>query len=286
MVDKQKNTADGSADLPEWAQMAFRALEGDDAASWSADLQRIHESVCRRWRELGADKWRSSTPWQAPESYCSTLSPADYLRRLILESALEAGHAEACYEAKKRALERLDEVNREIPRLAAQLVAALETRQRLTDEEGVTDRPDNGDPCDPLRLWDAFEQVLEGGFSCWRASNWAVVNDFLHEVRAPRSRGPGWVPLLEALAGRKPSKAVYQDPAERMAVKTKSTPASRTTNRMRGIFTEWERNEELPDGLLSGCLSHAQLTTLIAAVVPDVGDLDADSVRRVRTRRS
>jgi len=287
--------------LPPWAEWALEnrkpqrlpfqegfpeSLKERELAAFAKRMA-VWEGHCKRftdvWGELKPDKWRvDSLGYTAATEGPILFGRADYLRIIVVECV----YLEACETARggtpKReadALQRLVEIEEEIAKGAAALVALFHKREVLGDAHGhAMDEPAERTPFD---LWTAIELLVV------QAPNhhWGTRAKPLIAQLTELSRKPDWTHLLGIVAAAKPVR--YQltgEPAVAVgSIGRNSQDATRRAVRLMGRLAEFTVEFSMPPDALLHALPANDFRELVGiAIFPY--EVDEDALTRAKTR--
>lgn len=277
-------------ELPEWARRALvPANPESEHGQWLAEME---NPLRKRWRDMQADKWKVP-----PEHFCyleshwdELLTPADLVRKRILETALDVAWDKHCGKDPRgaaQAAKKVWELNEKIKDAATALADLFRERAALVHANALDDQND-WQSLEPFDLWDALQSATEQPeFMGWQQTARREINAFLRIAREQSRPGPGWADLLGQLSLRLDADVRLTDAGDIAAArsKTNGTEFSRWALQLMGALdTGWHGT--YPPGFLLGCLDVAQLATLVETVfgTPADAPINDDQMRKLLAR--
>ena len=277
-------------ELPEWAKRALVFVNTvSERDVWQSTFAR---HISEQWFRLEVEKWR------VPENdlrylqghFDKELTPADLVRKRILETALDLAWDRAYDEEAQRgsaadAIKAVRKMNGEIADLADKLANLFRARDELMEVHALDDSYEF-QRNDPFKFWDAFELSMNApSFREWRSRTDPHNESFLRIARSQSRPRPQWPDLLSELTKR-PDCEVFSDDPVISAVassRTNNTEWSRLGLQLIAALDDWPGTYR--PGFLLDCLPYEQMAALAAVVFEAPEDaFSGEQMRKLRGR--
>lgn len=284
--------------MPEWAVGVFNEYE--PVAAYGSDepderrlstRQAVRERFETRWPDLKTDKWGLSEKDRAKHGIGPKYGHQGgdpYLRKCVLECAVEAAMNLADGKRPSEALEaiqELDSLNDQITEAAGKLANLFKQRDQLQADYGISDHSPEWYTSDPFNLWQALEGAMTWpAFKRFKYVSRSEAEAFFKVAKHRAREGPTWVEVLETVASRTPRQSHPLDRSAQATAKpgTNSTEYSPWGLELVAMLDTWGG---LPDGVLLDCLTNPQLATLAeVAFNAPAGAFSDEQIRKLKSR--